>query len=68
MIAAMAQLPENDIRLELENLKEITDEMSFRTIPLLEYIDRVNVASEMLPGRFPPSIWNVYHQHVRRME
>ncbi len=64
MIAAMALLPENDMRLELENLKEITGE----TIPLLEYIDRVNVASEMLPGRFPPSIWNVYHQHVRRME
>ncbi len=36
MIAALALLPENDVRLRLENLNEIADEMPIRTIPLLE--------------------------------
>ncbi len=41
MIAASALLPKNDVRLGLENLKGIADEMSLRTIPLLEYVERV---------------------------
>ncbi len=46
MIAALALLPEKDVRLGLENLKEIVDEMPGRTIPLLEYVERVYVGSE----------------------
>ncbi len=46
MIAALALLPENNVRLGLENLKEIADEMSLRTIPLIEYVERVYVGSE----------------------
>ncbi len=43
MITALALLPENDVRLGLENLKEIANEMPLRTIPLLEYGERVYV-------------------------
>ncbi len=53
MIAALALLPENDVRLGLENLKEIADEMPLRTIPLIEYVERVYVGSEGSPARFP---------------
>ncbi len=60
MIAALALLPENDVRLRLENLKEIADEMPLRTIPLIEYVERVYVGSEGSPARFPPSTWNVH--------
>ncbi len=48
MIAALALLPENDVHLRLENLKEIADEM--RTIPLIEYVERVYVGSEGTTG------------------
>ncbi len=41
IIAALALLPENNLRLGLENLKEIADEMLLRTIPLIEYVERV---------------------------
>ncbi len=53
MIAALALLPGNDVSLGLENLKEIADEMPLRTIPLLEYVERVYVGSEGSPARFP---------------
>ncbi len=46
MIAALGLLPENDVHLGLENLKEFTDEITQRTIPLLDYDERVNVGSE----------------------
>ncbi len=39
MIAALALRPENDVRLGLENLKEIADEMPLWTIPLIEYVE-----------------------------
>ncbi len=38
MIAALALLPENEVRLGLENLKEVADGMCLRTILPLEYI------------------------------
>ncbi len=66
MIAALALLPENDVRLGLQNLKEIADEMPLMTIPLLEYVERVYVGSEVSPARFPPFIWNVHLQPLRR--
>ncbi len=62
MIAVLALLPENDVRRRLENLKEITDEMPLRTIPLIEYVERVYVGSEGSPARFPRSTWNVHLQ------
>ncbi len=66
MIAALALLPENGMRLGLENLKEIADEMPLRTILLLEYVERVYVGSEGSPTRFPLSTWNVHLQNLRR--
>ncbi len=66
MIAALALLPEKVVRLRLGNLKEIADEMSLRTIPLIEYDERVYVGSEGSPARFPPSTWNVHLQTIRR--
>ncbi len=54
MIASQALLPENDVHLGLENLKEIADEMPLRTIPLIEYAERVYVGSEGSPARFSP--------------
>ncbi len=65
-IAALALLPDNDVRLGLENLKEIANEMPLRTIPLTEYVERVYVGSEGSPARFPPSTWNVHLQTLRR--
>ncbi len=53
MIAAPALLPENDVRLGLENMTEIADEMPLRTIPMIEYVERVYVGSEGSPARFP---------------
>ncbi len=41
-----------------KNLKEIADEMPLRTIPLLEYIERVCVGTEGSPARFPLSKFN----------
>ncbi len=46
MIAALALLPENDVHMGLEILKEIADEMPLRTILLIEYVERVYVGSE----------------------
>ncbi len=43
MIAALVLLSENDMHLGLENLKETADEMPLRTIPLIEYVERVYV-------------------------
>ncbi len=66
MIAALALLPENGVHLALENLTEIADEMPLRTIPLLEYVERVYVGSEGPPTRFPLSSWYVHLQNLRR--
>ncbi len=55
MIAALALLRENDVHLGLENLEEIADEMPLRTIPLIEYVERVYVGTEGSPARFSPS-------------
>ncbi len=66
MIATLALLPEKDVRLGLENLKEIADEMPLRTIPLIEYVERVYAGSEGSTARFPPSTWNVHLQTLRR--
>ncbi len=66
MIAALALLPENDVHLGREILKEIADEMPLRTIPLIEYVERVYVGSEGSPVLFPPSTWNVPLQTLRR--
>ncbi len=42
MIATIALLPENDVRMGMENIKEIiSGQMPLRTIPLLEYVERV---------------------------
>ncbi len=54
MIAALALLPENDVHLWLENLEEIADEMPLRTIPLIEYVERVYAGTEGSPARFSP--------------
>ncbi len=37
-----------------------------RTIPLLEYVERVNVVSEGSPVQFPPSTWIAHLQTLRR--
>ncbi len=66
MITALDLLPENDVRLGLESLKEVTDGMCLRTILLLEYIERVYAGSEGSPGRFPLSTWNAHLQTLRR--
>ncbi len=50
MIAALALLPENDVCMGLEILKEIANEMPLRTIPLIEYVERVYVGSEGTTG------------------
>ncbi len=52
MIAVLALLPENDVRLGFENLKEVADGMCLRTILLLEYIERVYAGSEGLQTGF----------------
>ncbi len=62
MIAALALLPENDVRLGLENLKEIADEMPLRTIPLIDYVVRVYVGSEGSPAWFS---WKTFKQNIR---
>ncbi len=54
IIAALALLPENDVHLGLENLKDMADEIPLRTIPLIEYAERVCVGSEGSPARFSP--------------
>ncbi len=54
MIAALALLPENDVHMGQENLKEIADEMPLRTNPLIEYVERVYVGTEGSPARFSP--------------
>ncbi len=41
-------------------LEEIAAEMPLRTIPLIEYVERVYVGSEGSPARFPPSTWNIW--------
>ncbi len=40
--------------------------MPLRTIPLIEYVERVYVGPEGSPPRFPPSTWNVHLQTLRR--
>ncbi len=52
MIAALALLPENDVHVGLENLKEIADQMPLRTSPLNEYVEWVYVGTEGSPARF----------------
>ncbi len=47
-------------------MKEIADEMPLRTIPLIEYVERVYVGSEGSHAWFPPSTWNVHLQTLRR--
>ncbi len=68
MIAAQALLPGNDVRLGLENLKEIADEMPLMAIQLLDYVERVYVGSEGAPAQFPPStvrlLTHVFCKHV----
>ncbi len=66
MIATPPLLPENDVRLGLENLKGIADEMPLNTIQLLEYVERVYVGSEGSPDRFPHSTRNVHLQTLRK--
>ncbi len=41
MIATFALLPEYDVRMGMENIKEIAGQMPLRTIPLLEYVELV---------------------------
>ncbi len=42
------------MHLGLENPEEIADEMPLRTIPLIEYVERVYVGTEGLPALFSP--------------
>ncbi len=57
MTAALALLPEKDVRLGLENLKQIVDEMPLRTILLLEYVERVYVGSKESPACPVPTLY-----------
>ncbi len=54
MIAALALLTEKDVRLKLNNLKGIADEMPLRTIRPLEHVERVYVGPEGSPVWFQP--------------
>ncbi len=71
MIDSLLLLPENDVSLGQENLKEIADEMLLRAISVLGYVERVYVRSEGSPTLYmerPPSKRSQNQQPVRRME
>ncbi len=65
-MSALALLPEVDVRLGLENLKELVDEMLSRAVQPLEYFETVYIVTEGSQPRFPPSTWNVRLQTLRR--
>ncbi len=61
-MSALALLPEVDVRLGLENLKELVDEMLSRAVQPLEYFETMCIMTEGSRPRFPPSTWNVHLQ------